>query len=146
MAADDSFLVVQSRSGTESVDRPSARQPQLQPFLSDNPSEIFELPPLPVAPPSPVTGALLQISTFVFEGNTVIPNEELHHAAAPYAERAVSASELEDLRHKLTSLYVDRGYINSGAVIPETVLRDGVLRIQIVEGRLDEVRLCELSF
>ena len=38
-------------------------------------------------------------------------------------------------------VYVERGYLNSGAVIPDQRVEDGVVRIQIIEGRLSEVEV-----
>ena len=35
--------------------------------------------------------------------------------------------------------YVEAGYVNSGALIPDQEVRDGVIEIQIVEGRLADV-------
>ena len=139
-AAEDSSMLAQARP--ETLDRPSARQPELQQFLPEKPAEVFSLPPLRVEPLSPSpTGPGVEIRSFVIEGNTVFSNEELQAIAAPYARRIVTASELEDLRQKFTRAYVDRGYINSGAVIPQGAPKDGVLRLRIVEGQLDEVRL-----
>ena len=41
----------------------------------------------------------------------------------------------------MTLYYVERGYLNSGAVIPDQKVEDGVVRIRIVEGRLSEVEV-----
>ncbi len=142
-AAEDTRLLAQATHGTETVDRPSA-QPLAPPgFLPQTPAEVFTLPPLRLEPQERdrAAGPRLEIKSYLFEGNTVVSSEELQRISEPYAGRSVRASELEELRHKLTRLYIGRGYINSGAVIPEGALKDGVLRILIVEGQLQEVRL-----
>jgi len=74
-------------------------------------------------------------------GNTAIAEEALLAAAAPYLGRPLDAADLERLRRALTAVYVDAGYVTSGAVLPEQVVQDGRLRVQIVEGRLDEIRI-----
>ena len=76
-----------------------------------------------------------------FRGNTVFNDAELAALARPLEGRDVSVAELEDLRQKLTRYYVDRGYVNSGAVIGEHALDSGVLTVTIVEGRLEAVRV-----
>ncbi len=142
-AAEDAGLLAQARPGTETVDRPSA-QPLAPPgFLPQKPAEVFTLPPLRLEPQEAdrIAGPRLEIKSFLFEGNTAVSGEELKRVAEPYAGRIVSPSELEDLRHRLTRLYIERGYINSGALIPEGALTNGVLRILIVEGQLQEIRL-----
>ena len=45
------------------------------------------------------------------------------------------------MRQKLTQLYIDAGYINSGAVITEDAFKNGILRIKMIEGRLDEIHI-----
>ena len=53
----------------------------------------------------------------------------------------VSVGELEQLRQAISRYYVDRGYINSGALLPDDFYRDGIVHFRIVEGRVDQVRL-----
>src|SRR5262249_53705073 len=40
---------------------------------------------------------------------------------------------------ELTHLYTDAGYINSGAVIPDQTVREGVITYQIIEGQLTDI-------
>jgi hemolysin activation/secretion protein len=141
VAAEDQGLLAQG--GSEAVDRPSAQPLGPPGFLPRKPAEGFTLPPLRPEPPEAdrAGGASLQVKSYRFEGNTVFSSEELQRIAEPYVGRVVGASDLEDLRHRLTRFYVEHGYINSGAVIPDGALTDGELRIRIVEGQLQEIRL-----
>ena len=74
-----------------------------------------------------------------FRGQTVIPDAELAALAQPLVGRDVSVAEIEDLRQRVTRLYVDRGYVNSGARV-ESGQAPGVLVLRIVEGRLEAIR------
>ena len=76
----------------------------------------------------------------VFTGNTVMATSTLEAIAAPYLARPTSPDELDELRDKLTRLYTDQGYVNSGVVWNGEVT-DGVLRFKVVEGRLSEITL-----
>ena len=67
--------------------------------------------------------------------------EVLSKITAPYEDRIVASSELEDLRVALTRYYIDHGYINSGAVIPDQKVVDGVIQMVIVEGRLSDIEV-----
>lgn len=69
-------------------------------------------------------------------GSTAFTQEELDAVTAPYENRTLSMEELESLRRDLTLMYVNKGFINSGAVIPDQAVTDGMLSLQIVEGRL----------
>lgn len=99
----------------------------------------FQLPPLEPAPPAPREGAQVQVNEVRFEGNTVIPTEELQKVAAPYAGRQLYAAEIEELRRALTQHYIDRGYVNSGALLIGA--ERGVLSFRIVEGKVSQVQI-----
>ncbi len=106
------------------------------------PAVDFSLPPVARDSPIAVPGAqsvLLQQVRFV--GNTVISTEDLQAVVAPFVGKEIRAAEIETLRQKVTLLYIDRGYINSGAALASDVLDQGTLTLNIVEGRLKEVRL-----
>jgi hemolysin activation/secretion protein len=83
----------------------------------------------------------LALKKVIFEGNVAIPTDELDEVAKPFLNRRLTGNDVEDLRYKLTLYYVGKGFINSGAVIPEQTVKDGELRIKIIEGRLSDVRL-----
>jgi hemolysin activation/secretion protein len=48
-------------------------------------------------------------------------------------------SDLRELQDALTLVYVQRGYVTSGARLAS--LSDGVLRVEIIEGRLEQIRV-----
>lgn len=104
----------------------------------------LDLPPPPL-PPDADAPLSSRVRVFVrrieLEGNTVFSAEELGRLTAPYENRLVDSAELQALRRALTLYYVERGYLNSGAVLPDQPVEDGVIRFRIVEGRLGELRL-----
>jgi hemolysin activation/secretion protein len=74
-------------------------------------------------------------------GSTVFSASELAKVTAPYENREVSTEDLEELRRALTLLYVNKGYANSGAVIPDQAVTEGVITIQIIEGVLGGIHI-----
>jgi hemolysin activation/secretion protein len=72
-------------------------------------------------------------------GSTVFSEAELAAVAAPYLNREVTSEDLEALRLALTRLYVNAGYINSGVLLPDQTVTDGVITYQIIEGALTSV-------
>jgi hemolysin activation/secretion protein len=123
------------------VDRPSSRQLEEPEPLPAEQEIPFQLPPV-VEPEAPAAGPTeyLEVKGFVFEGNHAVATEVLQKMAAPYAQRKVSGAELEELRQKLSRYYVEKGYINSGALLPEGFYRDGVVHVRIIEGHIQEIR------
>jgi len=83
------------------------------------------------------------IQVFVKElkvvGYTVFSDQEIHAIIHPYQNRLITTEDLETVRRALTLLYVDKGYINSGAIIPDQGIEDGVVTLEIIEGTLDEI-------
>lgn len=111
-------------------------------FLAPDPAPYFELPPIAPRPPAtPAAGKALRIERVTFAGNTVIPTVELEEIARPYLGRAAGAAEIEELRQKLTRRYVERGYVNSGALLDPAATGNATLGFRIVEGRLAAIRL-----
>jgi hemolysin activation/secretion protein len=127
--------------GAESMDRPSARPLSPPDYAANRSPENFSLPPVPESVGKTSDRRTLFVKHIVINGNSVFPEQDLQSLAHPYEQRDVSIAELEELRQKLTHYYIDHGYVNSGAVIPVDAFKDGGLRINIIEGRLDEVRV-----
>ncbi len=94
----------------------------------------FRLPPVAIRDDR-------RVEAFAFEGRSALPEFDLQALAADLRGRRVSDDELEELRLRITRLYVDRGFVNSGAVIPANPLRDGIFTFRIVEGHIGEVRV-----
>ncbi len=98
-------------------------------------------PPPPILPPAKPSLGMIRV--FVREirvvGSTVFSKDELAKLTAPYLNRELTSEDLEALRMALTLHYVNNGYVTSGAVIPDQTVADGVLTLQIVEGRLARI-------
>ncbi len=124
-------------------DRPGDRPLELPAF--EPPEEpLFELPSLP--PPAPDAGALsqgpkLRVDAIDVVGSTVFDAATLAELTRPYTGREVSAGELLALRDALTRLYIDAGYLNSGAVLPDQRADDGRIELHVVEGQLTRIEL-----
>ncbi len=67
---------------------------------------------------------------------TALDASDVGQVSAGYLNRNVSAEELQALRADLTRLYLDRGYITSGVLLPDQQVSNGTVQFQAVEGRL----------
>ena len=61
------------------------------------------------------------------EGSTVFTAQELESVTRPWTNREIDSGELQDLVEAVTRLYLDRGYLSSGAYIPDQDLAGGEL-------------------
>ena len=98
-------------------------------------------PPAPPVPGEPITGPKIFVKDVYLVGNTAFTSQQLAEVTGPYTNRDVTADELEALRLALTYYYVNHGYVTSGALIPEQTVTDGILTVQIVEGKLAEINV-----
>lgn len=124
---------------------PTGRSGEPPPLLQEQPRPA---PPTPILPPLPppqqperqtLPGPRVLVREIRVVGSTVFSPEELAPVTAPYLNRELTAEDLEAIRVALTLLYVNRGYINSGAVLPDQRITEGVVTYQIVEGRLTDI-------
>jgi hemolysin activation/secretion protein len=119
---------------------PAPLKKEYQPPPTPPPGQI--LPEVPLVPP-PSERHLGEIRTYVRDirvlGSTVFSDAELAQVTAPYRNRELTTEDLERLRLALTLLYVNNGYITSGAVIPDQDVTDQTVTVQIIEGVLSRI-------
>ena len=113
-----------------------------QPLLPPHP-ESLDLPELPTVPTdeSLASKLIIQVKRIELIGNKRFSKQQLAEVIDAYEGRNVTARELQELRKKLTLFYVQHGYINSGAIIPDQHVTDGVIRLKIVEGQLSGIKI-----
>jgi hemolysin activation/secretion protein len=129
-------------------------------WFASLPTLAQELPPPPLTPEERdfLSGkATIFVRDLEFRNYTVFTREQLLAAPVVTREengktivdkrvsdslgRAVTLDDLEAIRLGISQFYVSNGYINSGAVIPEQNGSDGIIRIDIVEGKLTQINL-----
>lgn len=101
------------------------------------------LPTVPVPPEGEVQKQPGTVQVFVRDvmvtGNTVFSDEEIAEVAAPFKNRTLVTEDLERLRLALTLLYINKGYLTSGAIIPDQDVAAGVVAVHIIEGTLSRI-------
>ncbi len=101
---------------------------------------ILPAPPPARAPRRPGDVAFV-LRAVTFEGNTAFDNDQLDKVVTPWIGRDVVAGDIEAMRLAVTRHYVEAGYVTSGATLPDQDVREGRVRIDIVEGRLERVEV-----
>ncbi|GAB3274518.1 ShlB/FhaC/HecB family hemolysin secretion/activation protein [Parahaliea aestuarii] len=90
---------------------------------------------------APSPGHEMRVSDIVVEGNTVIPAQAIASITEPFANRTLSPEQLRELQRRLSLLYYNAGYVNSGVVLPDPLPGQGTLRMQAIEGQLRHIAL-----
>jgi hemolysin activation/secretion protein len=118
---------------------PNYQQPSAAP-----PPPTYELPPLPnpLSEPAPAaTGGGMFVKHIEVRGVKAFKPAVIDAIVKPYENRMVSSAELQSLRVGLTRLYIDKGYVNSGVLLPDQQSTDGVVVYQAVEGTLSRIEV-----
>jgi hemolysin activation/secretion protein len=115
--------------------RPSVTPlPPIEDFLESPPNQ------LPSSENSD-SDAKFTVKRFIFKDNTVLDEAAVQTILKDYLNRPVSLADLLELETKLTKLYTDNGYINSGVVIPSQDINSGVVTIQAIEGQVEDINV-----
>ena len=87
------------------------------------------------------TSGEISVKVVKFHGSSVFSAAQLQAVATPFLGRLLDSSDIEELRYRLTRLYVNAGYINSGAVIEGYDARSKSLRVRLQEGKLGAIHV-----
>ncbi len=139
-------LLAAGPASAQPIDRPVQERPELPEFAEEEPLGLPPAPAesmLPEVPVPEVPDLRVTVRGYQVEGGTVFTPEEIARTLSPWVGRELSSRDLVDIRNALTELYVEAGYLNSGAVIPDQDLEDGTVRIILFEGALTRVDVTE---
>jgi len=121
---------------------PFPELPEIQPKPPPQPNLTLPAPPAPPETPPPLRqGPRFVLRDINVVGNTVLQQEAIRDVVNPYVGNPVTTEDLEEIRRQLTLLYVNQGYINSGVVIPDQNVVNGVVTFRFVEGRVIDIEV-----
>ncbi len=131
----------------QTLPNPSDSSPPL-PSESPTPTPEFNLPtsitPQPPEIISP-SSTRFQIKQIEVLGSTVL-KDEIAALIQPFENQDVTFEDLIALRSAITQLYINNGYITSGAfLLNNQSLSRGIVQIQVVEGELETIEITGLN-
>ena len=91
------------------------------------------------------TPGSIVLKHFDVVGNRTLPDSEIDALLKPYLFRPISFAELFTIQQKITQLFIARGYLTSGAYIPPQTITDRTVKIQIIEGRIEDIKIYGLK-
>ncbi len=92
----------------------------------------------PVAPPG---GPCFLISSIELAGAEHLPAQAQRELTQSYLQRCLSLGQIQTLVKQVSDWYISRGYITSRAFLTEQDLSQGQLRLQVLEGKLEDIEL-----
>jgi len=124
-AGEEATTLLPAKDPCGSCDRPVAQAP-----ASSAPQSL----PTPPAP-----AAAFRLTDLRLNGAQALTSEELQSVTQPYIGRDVTLGDLEALAQAITARYRERGYFLAQAIVPVQTVRDGVVEISVIEGRLGKI-------
>jgi hemolysin activation/secretion protein len=97
----------------------------------------------PAAPALPATpsGPCFTIHHITLDGTTLIDERQQQKLVQPWLGQCLDMARINELTNNVSDWYISRGYITSRAFLTEQDLRSGELRLAILEGKLEKIRM-----
>lgn len=94
--------------------------------------------------PEEIPGSVV-LKGFEIIGNQVISESEIDRLLQPYLFHPISFIELLEVQQAITQLFVQKGYFTSGAYIPPQKITDRTVKIEIIEGSIEDIKIYGLK-
>jgi len=91
------------------------------------------------APAGSNTGATLTVSRFSFSGNTLFGEDVLAPLVADYVNRPITLGQLYEAADKVADFYARQGYALASVNVPAQKIKDGVVRLEVIEGHIGKI-------
>ncbi|MBD2176420.1 ShlB/FhaC/HecB family hemolysin secretion/activation protein [Pseudanabaena sp. FACHB-1998] len=139
----------------QAIPRPT--EPSNLPALPDTlpkpqPFPPFQSPPSIPPPPSQLNDSIIPETDVLIReikvlGSTVFSEAELQQVVKPYLGKNATIQDLLAIRSIITDLYINSGYLTSGAFLPLQAqdFKNGIISIQVIEGELERIDINGLS-
>lgn len=114
-----------------------------QPSLPQTTEPELDLPTVdqPSATAPDTSGFRLQVNDFVIVGNQQFSSEVLQPLLADLKGQELDLNQLRAAAERLNLYYQGQGYMLARAFLPAQEIEDGVVRIEVLEGRYGRIEL-----
>lgn len=83
-----------------------------------------------------ITKTIQKIET---NSSEILTQEEINSITQPYIGKLINVETLKEITNKITTVYRDKGFVNAKAYLPEQKVEHGVIKIQLVEGKVGDI-------
>ena len=92
-------------------------------------------------PPPPPEPPRFYIREYRVDGNSVLSKQEIERAVYPYLGPTKTQTDIQEARKALEAAYRKAGYKAVAVTVPHQQVIDGIVRLQVTEGRVGKVRV-----
>lgn len=83
----------------------------------------------------------IEIKKFKITGNKKVSLSEIEKITKEYEGKEITVSELKIISDKITEIYWNKGYITSFAYVPPQKIIDGIVEINVIEGKTGKIKI-----
>jgi len=112
-----------------------------EPKAMPKPAPEMGIPPAPKPALKAQPGLKVQVTAFKITGNTVFSEAALLALISDQIGKELDFDELNQVANKIAVYYRSKGYFLAQAYLPVQEIKDGVVEITVLEGRVGEVKL-----
>lgn len=114
--------------------------PDRKPLLPPTPAEVIFPATRPDAVHDPAAPRFT-VNAFDFVGNTIYTQRQLKQLTERYIDLELNLYDLNRAADTVTRLYRENGYPIARAIIPAQKVANGIVRIEVIEGRISQVNI-----
>ncbi|MBX3665603.1 MAG: ShlB/FhaC/HecB family hemolysin secretion/activation protein [Burkholderiales bacterium] len=114
--------------------------PDRKPALPPTPAEVIFPASRPDAVHDP-SAPRFTVNAFTFVGNTVYTERQLKQLTERFIDLQLNLYDLNRAADTVTRLYRETGFPISRAIIPAQKVENGIVRIEVIEGRLANISI-----
>lgn len=114
--------------------------PDRKPVLPPTPAEVVFPATRPDAVHDP-SAPRFTVNAFTFVGNSVYSQAQLKQLTERFIDLELNLYDLNRAADTVTRLYRETGYPIARAIIPAQKVQDGIVRIEVIEGRIANISI-----
>lgn len=114
--------------------------PGTKPVLPPTPAEVIFPASRPDAVHDPAAPRFT-VNAFTFVGNSVYTERQLKRITERYIDLELNLYDLNRAADSVTQLYRETGYPVARAIIPAQKVENGIVRIEVIEGRISGISI-----
>ena len=114
--------------------------PGRKPVLPPTPAEVIFPAQRPGAAHDPAAPRFT-VNAFTFAGNTVYTQQQLKRVTERFIDLELNLYDLNRAADTVTQLYRETGFPVARALIPAQKVEDGIVRIEVIEGRISNISI-----
>lgn len=86
---------------------------------------------------------IMTLKRLIFDRSELLPDSFLEGVASRYEGKKISLNDINTIVGDVDREYKDRGYFAAKAYVPNQDVRDGILKINLIEGKIDKITIKE---